>query len=52
MLRYLRIILGLGALVAVPVSALAQASIVGNIKDASGAVSKSLRWRMVRRKGK
>jgi len=38
MLRYLRIILGLGALVAVPVSALAQASIVGNIKDASGAV--------------
>ena len=38
MLGYLRTIAGLGLLVAVPATAFAQASIVGTVKDASGAV--------------
>src|SRR5687767_11309159 len=38
MLRYLRIIVGLASLVVAPATALAQASIVGNVRDASGAV--------------
>ena len=38
MLRYLRTIVALGSLVVVPATALAQASIVGTVKDASGAV--------------
>ena len=38
MLRYLRIVLWLGALIAVPATAFAQASIVGTVRDTSGAV--------------